>query len=444
MRGGQRAGAGGTAAGAAKATAARLAKLRAAQSAPAEGVKVLTSGVDTLHLHTVCPLSDAWVQRLGKAKQAALAARDANEASDGVPVVVAGHRFTVRPWGSRKGPLLLECEALTLVINPEAPRRLPTVSAELKALWLWQVGYTTAAADVAAIFAALCDESKAPAGADLRVQVTRLDICADFVGWCPAPEQLPEFFTRAVRRSTHEEHRDSLDTHHRGRAFTGFSWGLGGAISARLYDKTREVKTSNKLWFRQLWRKKGWDGEAPVWRLEFQLRREALNEHAAVDMKSGELVHVFAQWESARDSLTALWRQLATGWLSWRLPRTATQRVRLQPVWQRLVDGAVFRDDSWDAEVYRHKREIDFDDTMAQLGGWLSRAVFERWREYGQPSGRPELLEELLRTCREADEQRKRRKKGDGVLSRAQEKFTHWEQERRLFRDPGYTRLELH
>lgn len=440
MRGGKRAGAGGTAAGAAKARAKRQAR-----PAPVDGeLKLLTSGVDTLHLHTVCPLDGTWAQRLDEWKKAAVAERDANDAADGVSVVLAGQRFTLRPWGSKKGPYLLDNEAMTLVVNPEAPRRFPTLSTELRAQWLWSVGYTTAAADVCAIFSALCDESLAKPGQDTRPQVTRLDLCCDFTGWAVRPEQRPEFFTRAVRRSEHEERRDCLDTHFAGRAFTGFSWGLGGALSARLYNKTREVKTSNKLWFRPLWRKRGWNGSDDVWRLEFQLRREALNEHAAMDKSTGELEHVFAQWETARDNLTALWRRIAEEWISWRLPRTNTQRVRIHPTWQRLIDGATFRDDAWDAEVYRHKRETDFDGTMMQLGGWLSRALYERWREFGPPGERESIVEECVRTMRAADDERKRRHDGEGVISAARERYSRWDLERKLFRDDGHTRLELH
>ena len=59
--------------------------------------------------------------------------------------------------------------------------------------------------------------------------------------------------------------------------FTGWSIGLGGPISARLYDKTVEIATrSKKFYLHELWQQAGWFPADSVWRFELQFRRPAL------------------------------------------------------------------------------------------------------------------------------------------------------------------------
>lgn len=55
-----------------------------------------------------------------------------------------------------------------------------------------------------------------------------------------------------------------FDTHARIGQFTGYSIGMGGNISSRLYNKTLEIKKSNKTYFDELWRRGGVDPERPI------------------------------------------------------------------------------------------------------------------------------------------------------------------------------------
>lgn len=61
---------------------------------------------------------------------------------------------------------------------------------------------------------------------------------------------------------------------------------------------------SEKLFFKELWQQNGWDGESSVWRLEFQLRREALKTCQSLDPDF--IVELF----------NSLWRYHTTQWLS--------------------------------------------------------------------------------------------------------------------------------
>jgi len=56
------------------------------------------------------------------------------------------------------------------------------------------------------------------------------------------------------------------------------SIGLGGDISARIYDKTSEIGVSHKYYIKEIWEKQVWDTLQKVWRLEFQLKRKYLKE----------------------------------------------------------------------------------------------------------------------------------------------------------------------
>lgn len=89
-----------------------------------------------------------------------------------------------------------------------------------------------------------------------------------------------------------------------GRKDTGFTLGKG-STRVRVYDKTEELRSSGKAFFRATWGEAGWGGESRVWRLEFQVRGETLREFNGGDRS----------WETVRGSLPAIWSYLVTGWL---------------------------------------------------------------------------------------------------------------------------------
>jgi hypothetical protein len=99
--------------------------------------------------------------------------------------------------------------------------------------------------------------------------VSRADLCADFVTDFEL-EGIPRnaWINRANKRSSHED---------RGR-FSGLTFGMGGALSARLYDKSLEIDHSEKTYLYDVWCEGGWAGEHPVWRLEFEFHRTVLRE----------------------------------------------------------------------------------------------------------------------------------------------------------------------
>lgn len=450
----------GTKAGAAKARAKRA-------TLPPERVGeslVLISGVDTLNVHMAGRLAAQEVETLRDAKEEALR-RHKTEDPRPVTWTAEGLRFEVKHHASKRGPILLENEALALTINPDAPRPLPTVLAEVRSLFLWQRGYKEAGQVVEKIFASLAAADDVPA-----LEVSRVDLCADWQGWEPTAAMRDQLFTRA-----HDRHLHYSSMNH----FTGYSFGAGGApLMARIYDKRTEAVVSGKEnLMEELWQTaEGYrfadcprcgplqrvdvnemflhanpreiyvqfrDGKAvrrgrkperprkvitckacgggqevsvvPVWRLEFQIRREALREAGVLD-KDGEVTQHYTEWNTAKEELGALWQYLGNEWLTWRLPRTKTERVRVRPEWRELVDGASF-DRSTTADVVRAKRFSESKRTVDQLAGYIARGVAELWTLEGK-STFEKTLPQLL-----SDARGRAIEKGTTLADRAEELY---------------------
>jgi hypothetical protein len=157
-----------------------------------------------------------------------------------------------------------------------------------------------------------------PVGQTRETVCSRVDVYADFQGWVPRSEDYERFITRSRRNTCH------ITVHYDGRRFTGFTFGRDVMV-ARLYNKGLEIAHSRKGWMHEIWGER-FDPSAPVWRLEFQLRRGVLAECA---LKPPE--DVIAQ----RGDLWAY----AMQWLSLRKPTPGVPRTRwpVAEVWSRLA-----------------------------------------------------------------------------------------------------------
>jgi hypothetical protein len=194
----------------------------------------------------------------------------------------------------------------------------------------------------------LLERSASEFGRVTETRLRRFDLCADYVGFAFHDDdaRLRVLTTRAksglfvsdpkdvdeaaglLCRSDVREHRGAM------RNVTGLVVAAGNPLMARIYDKTAELSLSGREHKRELehaiWRPRGWDGHAPVARVEFQHRGRVLDEMRLRD------VHALPS------KLDAVW-QFDTGWLRLIEPGTATRRTRcdLDPRW-RAVTGTVF------------------------------------------------------------------------------------------------------
>lgn len=97
------------------------------------------------------------------------------------------------------------------------------------------------------------------------------------------------------------------------QVFTGWLIGAGGVMMARLYQKQIEIQKTGKSYLEPLWREAGWKGELPVWRLEFQFKREVLDQLGLSSLPS------------ALGNLNGLWSYATTEWLKLTLPSETDQ-----------------------------------------------------------------------------------------------------------------------
>jgi hypothetical protein len=153
--------------------------------------------------------------------------------------------------------------------------------------------------------------------------VSRIDLTADVQGWTVKPQHLKRFHTRAKGVCLYDGTQ----------RFTGISFGKRTLV-ARIYDKTVEIATSHKDWLPEVWSRSAcYRAGAPVWRIEFQLRREALTSRA----RSSDGARLDT-WEQVRSAIGTLWQGLTSSWISLRLPRTGKTRRRYARAWRPIID----------------------------------------------------------------------------------------------------------
>jgi hypothetical protein len=141
-------------------------------------------------------------------------------------------------------------------------RSLPAIYARVASSFIHEIGPSRALAELKSFVRLVLLSEVAEA------LCSRVDVYADFQGWVPRPHDYERFVTRSRRNTSH------VAIHYAGRHFTGFTFGRD-AMVARLYDKSAEIAHSGKDWMRTIWGDR-LDPLRPVWRLEFQLRREVL------------------------------------------------------------------------------------------------------------------------------------------------------------------------
>jgi hypothetical protein len=192
-------------------------------------------------------------------------------------------------------------------------------------------------------------------GAGIELQPSEVHLCADLVGWSPAEMDWRSSYLSRARRRTERAYLPEdeggkgrppvvIDS---GRQTATLEFGSHGSpLSCCIYNKTLEIKQKarKKVWFHDLWRTQGWDGQAQVWRVEFRFRREALHEiredgvFDGVDDLESLLVHLSALWVYAVGHFGGAEDGLPDGWLRCVVPGLDSNRARweVHPAWAVL------------------------------------------------------------------------------------------------------------
>jgi hypothetical protein len=266
---------------------------------------VLSSGVDSLYVSFRGELRPEVGDLLAELKELA------REGGQGQPLQLSGARkAVVQPGGWGRFRYWLRCDGFDAFLG--SGDSLPAVYVQVRSSLLHEVGPENALTEVGLFV-------DGPLLRDIdTVCCSRVDIYSDFQGWIPQPADYARFVVRSRKNTWH------MAVHNDGRSFTGFTFGRD-AMVARLYDKSLEIKQSGKDWMREVWGAQ-LDPSQPVWRLEFQFRRQVLSE-CGLNGPDQVIEH--------RDRL---WRY-ATQWLSLRDPQPMTRRVRwpIADVWSHLA-----------------------------------------------------------------------------------------------------------
>lgn len=268
----------------------------------------LRYGVDSLYLSFAGDLTDEGAIRLEEARENARS--DDESLQTLAQLSILDHLFEAGPTGGRLFRYSLADHAYRLRIKGQNAKRVPLATAQISSRFLTAVGVEQAVSQLRAVLSAF-------GRLDGDVNVSRLDLFTDFV--CPYSLDSWDDAAWVGRGRFLDRHRVDGD-------FTGWSIGRGKML-ARIYDKTLEIKASGKDYLPAIWHEAGWDGSAPVFRLEFQFRNEALRE-LGCSKYPGVLSHLGGLWEYA-----------STKWLRLCIPNTSDStntRWPLHPLWEGL------------------------------------------------------------------------------------------------------------
>lgn len=275
---------------------------------PSAYFKALRWGVDSLYLSYRGDLFPKVVKRLDTLKQLA---QSTNPKEVGqAQYASSGHIFEVRDRGSKVYQYVLDDGAFRIQLakpGGTAPMAYIKVSAE----YLANYGPEQAERTLFEILSEMGDIRD-------RAQVSRVDLYVDF----ESSENMESWtrdawVTRAGR----------INSYAVGGSFSGWSVGLGGHLGARLYNKVLEIAQSGKQWVLPLWLAQGWKPLDPVWRLEFEFKREFL-----IQKNLRSLSDVLEHCDG-------LWSYATTEWLRLTLPTPhdkTRSRWPIHPLWGYL------------------------------------------------------------------------------------------------------------
>ena len=98
-------------------------------------------------------------------------------------------------------------------------------------------------------------------------------------------------------------------------------------MAGRLYGKLFEITKSNKGYLIPLWQAAGWEAGEPIWRLEFEFKRQMLTQKGL-----SKLTDVLA-------NMNGLWSYATTEWLKLTIPNPddkTRSRWAIHPLWSAL------------------------------------------------------------------------------------------------------------
>ncbi|GAB5500199.1 MAG: hypothetical protein PsegKO_25100 [Pseudohongiellaceae bacterium] len=333
--------------------------------------QVLRTGVDSLYVTFQGSLSESMSARLIELKRKAQSPRESDAAF--AQVTLDDHIFEVKGNGRNPYAYVLISTNFHIEVAKCDAKLLPLAYCKISSEALTRYGPAVALIELTAIVGGLGSLEGIPA-------VSRVDLCADFMtDRCLGHIQESEFVTKAR----------SFDRHTVKRQFSGFSFSAGAKLSARLYDKTLEMRSKNRPrpYLEGLWLKCGWDGHQPVWRMEFQFRREAARSLSITTT------------QDLLSNLGGLWRYASFEWLRHTLPSDTDKTQSRWPTsdWWLTLQLADWLGDSFPVKRVDPTEPHAPSDDFLFINGLSALTSFSAREGYSDPE---EAVQAFLRDAR--------------------------------------------
>ncbi|OIQ95297.1 replication initiation factor [mine drainage metagenome] len=267
-------------------------------------------GIDSLYLSYSGSLHSDQEAKLDKLKKLAQADQLSDQAV--AQLQVNDHIFEVKDKGTGMFPFIIEDNCFRIQLSRQRAKSMPMAYVKISSEYLTHKSVKEVVDDLSAVLYVLGDVQSQP-------KVSRIDLFVDFA----SNENMESWHRDAwVTRS------EKINQYAVKGEFSGWSIGMGSTMAARLYNKTLEILTSKKQYLEPLWKQAGWDGIKPIWRLEFEFKRDIL---VQFDVQA---------FNTALANLNGLWNYATTEWLKLTIPSegdTNRSRWAIHPLWAYLA-----------------------------------------------------------------------------------------------------------
>ncbi len=326
--------------------------------------KELFKGIDSLYVSYKGRLKEGLSGLLKEQKT--LAQSDDEKKQALATITIEGHNFEVSDKGARYYSYILVDNWYQIKITDSKKQSIPTIYVQIKSELLNCLGHEYAICKLREIVNKLLIVVEGEL-------ISRSDIFADFV----TDADLERIEKKSLVTKTRK-----IDKHWDG-GFTGWSIGLGGVISARLYDKTVEIRKSRKEYLWEIWGKSGWDTLQRVWRIEFQLEREFLKQ---MSIKT---------YTDLLSKVNDIWRYCTYDWLKIAIDNGTQNRTRweIYPLW-KMIQQICFLNGSYTGTAREvNKARIPSDKILYQNG------IIASMTSFAARAGLDDVNEETLMKC---------------------------------------------
>lgn len=223
--------------------------------------------------------------------------------------------FDVHRSGIKFYSYRISCKDFLIYFMEKEVKNTPSIKVRFLATYLWSHGLENA-------FYRFTDWFEGLGLTYSQTKILRIDVCVDSDKTPFKRSDVENVSTRARGKSNHFVTNEYFS----GKKFSGFTVGSGDPLLLRIYNKTLEVRTSQKTWFHDIWENANWNKQKDVWRVEFQIRRKGLKEFGISSIDDFFIME------------NNLWAYLTGKWITLRKPSTDSNASRwpIDPRWIRI------------------------------------------------------------------------------------------------------------